>query len=310
MAKTEHAAGLSAIGTLPPADIVGSSLTLAAGIVAHEALLLSTLWADHGLSLITRESHFLAMESQICHAFRAVRRAHAAAVGVIPLGTLFVPMNAPLFAVLALLCSAIPATKGFRLLAKSTVASETFRTVAPTVFNHAFIAFLTNWVAQVVGLLVALAALADHLADVSESRLQPARLLLIDHLLWNFGRIQGGSCLWLGHWLLRHLVHDGHWLLLDWYLMRLNFFNCLMRSLWVCGRNSFHESCLLSRFLFEAGQGCVNGVLVLLIRMEKGQLLHGCVLLVRRHEVAGRLLLLRLIDKLVFLLHRVQVLML
>ena len=186
MAKTEHAACLGALGTLPPADIVGSSLTLAAGIVAHEALLLFTLWADHGLSLITRECHFLAMESQICHAFRAVRRAHAAAVRMIPLGTLFVPMNAPLFAVLALLCSAIPATKGFGFLAKSTVASESFRTVAPAIFNHAFKAFLTNWVAQVVGLFVALAALADHLADVSEPRLQPARLLLIDHLLWNF----------------------------------------------------------------------------------------------------------------------------
>ena len=227
MTKTQNTALLSALRALTPANVMRSSLTFSTGFIAHEILLLLAFRTDHGLRSVSGESHLLALLTQVSHAMGAVWCAHTTAFTMVTFRALWVPENAPLIAVFALLLGAPTTPKCLGLLTERPTAFELRWTIAPTIFNDTFVSVLADWVAQVIGLVVTMTALTDHLTDISEPGFQPTRILSFDHLLWNFGWVHCRLMrldAWMWHRFLR-----GNGLFYDTHLVTEFFFNCLMR---------------------------------------------------------------------------------
>lgn len=152
-------------------------LTGSARIVAHEALLLLALGADHRMRVLSRVALFGAELPFVTHAFWADRRAQATTLSSIAFRALRVPQKSPLLASLAHFLGSPTPSNGVRLLAIGAVAAELWRAEAPAEFVDTHESVFTHRVAQVVGLFQSWSTLAYHLTDVTELGLQPARLL-------------------------------------------------------------------------------------------------------------------------------------
>ena len=176
----------------------------------------------------------------------AVRCTHAATLSVVTFGALMIPKDAPFFTILALFVRAVASADGLRLLTDCTAAPKSSWTLGPTVFDDAIIALLAHWVAHVIGFLMALAALGDHVADISKSGLHPARLLSENHLLRDFSWVERaavkrllGNNSWVSHRVMSHW--DSGWVS-DWVR------NDFLKVDWF-----FHDGHLVTKLLLDNG---------------------------------------------------------
>ena len=107
---------------------------------------------------------------------------------MIALRTPGVPQQAHLLATSALRMRAPSTSNTPRLHTEGAIATELLRTLAPTVLIDTLVAIFAYRVAEVIGLLKALRALADHLSNISEPCLQPACLVIVRAWLLKNGR--------------------------------------------------------------------------------------------------------------------------
>ena len=107
---------------------------------------------------------------------------------MIALRTPGVPQQAHLLPASALRMRAPSTSNTPRLHTEGAIATELLRTLAPTVLIDTLVAIFAYRVAEVIGLLKALRALADHLSNISEPCLQPACLVIVRAWLLKNGR--------------------------------------------------------------------------------------------------------------------------
>ena len=119
---------------------------------------------------------FRAHLAYVAHTVRAVFLTEAASFAVVTLWAFRIPKQTKLFTILAHLLRAPATADGNWFFAICTIALEFVGALAPAVVVDALKTLLANRVAQVVSLLQSRTTLVDYLADITEMRLQPARL--------------------------------------------------------------------------------------------------------------------------------------